>query len=299
MIFFLVISLVATEFPSIGTKVLPVQQPILINGGELAPVNVFHEPLWMSSSKSEDSNVNTQSVMKLSELNAQLDMELEKFKRGLVQGNNQVNQNSNNVQNNRTGFPSFIQTKSESNIQNNILDNQLNNQSINQPVMQQNQISGNSNFKENNNLRGSDFPKIASLNKESNFNFISNKNSPLCIRREGMLKIRDADQKDKDVVVTYAVLTKDRLSYFVNAKDESSIQGSIELDKIKESLKLINGFNSCFTIKTLDGISDCSVCAESEDSAREWINAITQNTVNCNTLSALNNLSKRGLLPFN
>jgi hypothetical protein len=32
-----------------------------------------------------------------------------------------------------------------------------------------------------------------------------------------MLKIRDVDQKDKDVVVTYAVLTKDRLSYFVNA----------------------------------------------------------------------------------
>ena len=32
-----------------------------------------------------------------------------------------------------------------------------------------------------------------------------------------MLKIRDVDQKDKDVVVTYSVLTKDRLSYFVNA----------------------------------------------------------------------------------
>ena len=31
-----------------------------------------------------------------------------------------------------------------------------------------------------------------------------------------MLKIRDLDQKDKDVVVTYAVLTKNRLSYFVN-----------------------------------------------------------------------------------
>ncbi len=32
-----------------------------------------------------------------------------------------------------------------------------------------------------------------------------------------MLKIRDVDQKDRDVVVTYAVLTKERLSYFVNA----------------------------------------------------------------------------------
>lgn len=110
-----------------------------------------------------------------------------------------------------------------------------------------------------------------------------------------MLKIRDADQKDKDVVVTFAVLTKDRLSYFVNSKDESSIQGSIDLGKIKESLKLINGFPTCFTIKTIDGVSDCSVCAESEDSAREWINAITQNSVNCNTMSNLNSLNKRGL----
>lgn len=119
---------------------------------------------------------------------------------------------------------------------------------------------------------------------------------PICIRREGMLKIRDVDQKDRDVVVTYSVLTKERLSYFVNAKDETSIQGSIELGKIKESLKLINGFPTCFTVKTIDGISDCSVCAESEDSAREWINAITQNAVNCNTMSALNNLNRHGML---
>jgi hypothetical protein len=124
----------------------------------------------------------------------------------------------------------------------------------------------------------------------------TNSNAAECIRREGMLKIRDVDQRDKDVVVTYAVLTKDRLSYFVNAKDESSIQGSIELAKIRESLKLINGFPTCFTIKTLDGVSDCSICAESDDSAREWINAVTQNAVNCNTMSALNNLNKRGLL---
>jgi hypothetical protein len=122
------------------------------------------------------------------------------------------------------------------------------------------------------------------------------KESPLCIRREGMLKIRDVDQKDKDVVVTYAVLTKDRLSYFVNAKDESSIQGSIDLGKIKESIKLINGFPTCFTVKTIDGVSDCSICAESEDSTREWINAITQNAVNCNTISVLSNMKKRGLL---
>jgi len=151
------------------------------------------------------------------------------------------------------------------------------------------------------------FPRINGFNSKAvgnnlGINFTSNQimndkvNNPQCIRREGMLKIRDVDQKDKDVVVTYAVLTKERLSYFVNAKDESSIQGSIELAKIKESLKLINGFPTCFTIKTIDGVSDCSVCAESEDSAREWINAITQNAVNCNTMSALNNLNARGML---
>lgn len=143
------------------------------------------------------------------------------------------------------------------------------------------------------------FPSISPFESKilnRKLDFTSSENSPLCLRREGMLKIRDIDQKDKDVVVTFAVLTRDRLSYFVNAKDETSIQGSIELDKIKENLKLINGFPSCFTIKTLDSVSDCSVCAESEDSAREWINAITQNAVNCNTISALNNLNKRGLL---
>lgn len=144
-------------------------------------------------------------------------------------------------------------------------------------------------------------PQISSIDnrfKENLPNFLNNsqQSSPLCVRREGMLKIRDIDQKDKDVAVTYAILSKDRMSYFVNAKDETSIQGSIELAKISESIKLINGFATCFTIKTIDSVSDCSVCAESEDSAREWINAITQNAVNCNTMSTLNNLNKRGLL---
>ncbi len=159
---------------------------------------------------------------------------------------------------------------------------------IQQPQMQQPQMQ-------------QQFPPINGLEKEPRFkenlpDFTKQNNMPTCIRREGMLKIRDVDQKDKEVVVTYAVLTKDRLSYFVNSKDESSIQGSIELAKIKESIKLINGFATCFTVKTIDGVSDCSICAESEDSAREWINAITQNMVNCNTVNSVNNLNKRGLL---
>lgn len=67
----------------------------------------------------------------------------------------------------------------------------------------------------------SNFPRINGYDsrfKEASLDFVGrNQNSPSCIRREGMLKIRDVDQKDKDVVVTYAVLTKDRISYFVNA----------------------------------------------------------------------------------
>lgn len=258
---------------------LPMQQPVLLTGGSLPPLNVFHNPVWMNSNKAEEGyNPNDpaqmQAIQRLSQLNRELDDELSKLKpmmgNGIVNNSGGYGANNQNYQNNQNyptapSYPKFLQ---------------LNN--------------------DNNDIQPS-FPRINGFDsrfKETAIDFTNtaNINSPLCIRREGMLKIRDVDQKDKDVVVTYAVLTKDRLSYFVNAKDESSIQGSIELSKIKESLKLINGFPTCFTIKTVDGVSDCSICAESEDSSREWINAITQNAVNCNTMSALNNLNKRGLL---
>ena len=267
-------------------------QPIVANGVELPPVNVFHNPIWLNSNKSEDSNEEV-NIQKLNEMNAKLDFELNKFKSFILESqmkgsnlnrnnfNNDSNSNNNNQnqnynQENINSFPKFSQIRSES---------KLNSEN-------HNNLGLGYNFNDNN-----DFPKISSLEKKflnSDLNFTSEKEStPICIRREGMLKIRDSDQKEKDVVVTYAILTKDRLSYFVNSKDESSIQGSIELFRIKESLKLINGFPSCFTIKTIDGISDCSICAESEDSAREWINSITQNAVNCNTMSALNSLQKK------
>ena len=93
-----------------------------------------------------------------------------------------------------------------------------------------------------------------------------------------------------------AVLKKDSLNYVVNAKDESSIQGSISLSKIKDCIKIMNGFPTCITIITVDSVSDSSICSESEDSSREWINAITPNAVNCNKMSALKNLNNRGLL---
>jgi hypothetical protein len=301
------------------------QQPILVNGGELPPINVFHNPLWMSSNRPEESNQEI-NINKLSEMNAQLDAELTKYKKMLSSGGvnlnnfksnninsnenynqgsnmnssflgNNINNTNNNNSNYNTNYPKFTQTNSASSL-NLGLESNNNNSNSNNNL---NTLRYNDYYltNQNQNTR-QEYPKLVGLEPkflETKINFLEKEsNTPLCIRREGMLKIRDADQKDKDVVVTYAVLTKDRLSYFVNPKDESSIQGSIELDKIKESLKLINGFPSCFTVKTLDAVSDCSICAESEDSAREWINSITQNAVNCNTLSALNNLNKRGLL---
>lgn len=262
----------------------------------------------MSSNKSEDSNQEL-NIQKLNEMNAQLDAELKKYKQLMSNSNNNSNSNSkirnnnsnndsyngNNSNMNNYQYPKFTQSTSYSTL------NNENNSNSNNSSRNTNNLQYNDYYNNNNKNNSNSFPKLASLEPnflETKLNFVDNEdtNTPICIRREGMLKIRDADQKDKNVVVTYAVLTKTRLSYFVNAKDESSIQGSIELDKIKESLKLINGFSSCFTVKTLDSVSDCSICAESEDSAREWINSITQNAVNCNTLSALNSLNKRGML---
>ena len=260
---------VALTTATIGNEVLPVQQPILLQGGSLPPLNVFHNPVWMNSARTEETfNANFNdpndpaTIQRLNDLNKQLDDELSK-----IRPNNAYSQQVYN-------FPKFLQVPKETN------KNIIKSIPLNYSPFPESKING-----------------FDSKSLNSNpIDFINTKESPLCIRREGMLKIRDVDQKDKDVVVTYAVLTKERLSYFVNAKDESSIQGSIDLGRIKESIKLINGFPTCFTIKTIDGVSDCSVCAESEDSTREWINAITQNAVNCNTISVLSNMKKRGLL---
>ena len=267
----------------LNSDIMPVQQPILLQGGALPPLNVFHNPVWMSSSKAEDSfNQNDpaqmQSLQRLNELNKELDEELHKLKPNMINSINRTNNysNYNNQNSNSNGeYPKFMQ------MENTYAERKL--QNAERQSQNTNELTRINGFNSYSRREGLDFTNPTA-------------SSPLCIRREGMLKVRDVDQKDKDVVVTYAVLTTDRLSYFVNAKDESSIQGSIDLGKIKESLKLINGFPTCFTIKTIDGVSDCSVCAESEDSAREWINAVTQNAVNCNTMSALNNLNKRGLL---
>jgi hypothetical protein len=38
-----------------------------------------------------------------------------------------------------------------------------------------------------------------------------------------MIKVREADDKLNEVPLSYAILSKDRLSYFFDKKDESSI----------------------------------------------------------------------------
>lgn len=251
-------------------------------------INYNQSFLQINSSSNNNDNENTNTNTKLLDIsnNNNLKFNKDNYAKSQNYENNVLNKNYND--NKKVTNNNNRETNSDNN-KNNQIDNKLNNLSYNDFYP--------------NNLKTYDnqFPDIQPLETkllDSNIEFIGKetKDVPLCVRREGFLKVRDADQKEKDVVVTYAILTRDRLSYFVNSKDESSIQGSIELDKIKESIKLINGFNSCFTIKTLDEISDCSICAESEDSAREWINAISQNAVNCNTFSALSNLNKRNMI---
>ena len=49
--------------------------------------------------------------------------------------------------------------------------------------------------------------------------------APVCTSKEGVMKVRETDQKARDVPITQAFLTNNRLSYFIDSKDESSIQG--------------------------------------------------------------------------
>ncbi len=53
------------------------------------------------------------------------------------------------------------------------------------------------------------------------------------------MKVREFDQKSKEVPLTLALLSKDRLSYFLDPKDETSIQGSLELGTVVTPINLI------------------------------------------------------------
>ena len=131
-------------------------------------------------------------------------------------------------------------------------------------------------------------------------NFTSDKDTKTddneCLYKEGILKIRDIDSKNEEIPISYAILSKNHLTYYKKKNELSSIEGSIELSKIEKTIKIINGYPKCFQLTTFDShLSSCSICAESESIAHEWVNAISQNIVNCNQIEKIKNINKRGL----
>ena len=56
--------------------IVPIQQPIMLSGGNLPPLNVFHNPVWVSG-KPENNQI--QNYERLNFLNNQLDEELKKY----------------------------------------------------------------------------------------------------------------------------------------------------------------------------------------------------------------------------
>ena len=68
---------ISLQTASIGHEMLPVQQPILLSGGAVPPLNVFHNPIWMNQQKPEE---NPMDIEHLSQLSKQLDEELNKLK---------------------------------------------------------------------------------------------------------------------------------------------------------------------------------------------------------------------------
>lgn len=132
-------------------------------------------------------------------------------------------------------------------------------------------------------------------------NFTSDKDAKIdnneCLYKEGILKIRDIDSKDEEIPISYAILSKHHLTYYKKKNELSSIEGSIELSKIEKTIKIINGYPKCFQLTTLDNhLSSCSICAESESIAHDWVNTISQNIINCNQIEKIKNINKRGFL---
>ena len=91
------------------------QQPVLLDGGSLSPMNAFYNPVWMNSPKGEDGfNPNDpaqlQTLQRLSELNRELDEQLVKIKPNLNSSfSNQFNI-GNNPSNNSNYLNSFKST---------------------------------------------------------------------------------------------------------------------------------------------------------------------------------------------
>lgn len=92
----------------IPNEILPLQQPILLAGGSMPPMNVFHNPVWMSG-KPEDNQANQmQNIERLSMLNRQLDEELNKYKPLLNSQGQGFNPNYSNYQSIFLSFFNFI-----------------------------------------------------------------------------------------------------------------------------------------------------------------------------------------------
>lgn len=128
-----------------------------------------------------------------------------------------------------------------------------------------------------------------------NFTLINTTNNE-CLYKEGELKVRDLDSSSKDIPISFVILTAHHLTYYHERNSLESIEGSIELSKIEKTIKIINGYPKCFQLTTLDShLSSCSICAQNETSAHEWINAISQNIINCNQIERVNNFNKKGM----
>ena len=125
---------------------------------------------------------------------------------------------------------------------------------------------------------------------------LSNTTNNECLYKEGELKVRDIDSSSKDIPISYAILTAHHLTYYHKRNSLESIEGSIKLSKIEKTIKIINGYPKCFQLTTLDShLSSCSICAKNETEAHEWINAISQNIINCNQIERINNFNQMGM----
>eukprot|EP00801_Mesodinium_rubrum_P009553 Mrub_09589.p1 GENE.Mrub_09589~~Mrub_09589.p1 ORF type:complete len:209 (+),score=31.02 Mrub_09589:35-661(+) len=129
------------------------------------------------------------------------------------------------------------------------------------------------------------YKKLHKYITHSNVNQTNKQNSleeDICVRKEGLLKIRDVDSKTADVNVVFAVLTKKRITYYMNPRDEKSIIGSVELKNLNGDINNVKGFNTCFYVKGSLAIYDLTICSESVGSKEDWVDAFTKNIVNCN-----------------
>ena len=126
---------------------------------------------------------------------------------------------------------------------------------------------------------------LAALNR-----FKSKLTKASCAKKNGFLKVREADENAKEVPLSFAQLNSDRFTYYLDPvesislkqNDQTSILGSIQLKDIRTPIQKIDKFPSCFEMKTLTGDQNSAICTENEKTANEWISLLTQNVINCN-----------------